>query len=196
MPLNADTPYTTVDDYRTSINETATHNDAELETYLLAASFLIDRITGRAFDQIDSQTREYDVSGASRIVDVDDMVSVDSVTYTVNGQAAVTLSDYELQPLNAVLDHWPYRELWLQSRPPRNSRVSVTGTFGWPAVPQPIVVATQQLAAITALDGPRGTRVVTNVLSGVSEQLPQAVQDVLMQYVYQYQRVRGLGVGG
>lgn len=201
MPINADTPYATVDEYREVLDDaTASHDDARIEAELLAASELVDYFSGgRHFDQGASATREYDWINGGRALTIDDLsLEPSAVSYQVGSQSAVTVSDtaYTLYPRNADQRGRPWTEIWFDTAPPRNAVVSITGQWGWANVPAGAKSATIQLASIILLDGPRGTRLVTNILAGSTENLPQAVADLQAQVVNQYYRAPLVGLAG
>ena len=160
--------------------------------YLSAASryidFKLDRKSGFNKDATGSETfRVYEVragspsrsdwaesenpwkyGGMKRVIDVDDLVSVTSITVDENrtGTFSTTLStnDYELLPLNAAkgAEVKPYTQIGMTSWGAYTAwgngwRVKVTGVHGWPAVPEAIKVATIEIAAILQLKSPYAT---------------------------------------
>lgn len=201
MPINADTPYASVDEYRAVLDDaTASHDDARIEAELLSASELIDTFTGgRHFDQGASATREFDWINGGRALVIDDLsLTPSEVSYQVGSQTAVTVlsTAYTLYPRNADQRGRPWTEIWFDTAPPRNAVVSISGQWGWPSVPHGVKSATIQLASIILLDGPRGTQLVTNILAGATDNLPQSVADVQAQLVSQFYRAPLLGVAG
>jgi len=133
--------------------------------------------------------------GLSRVLDIDDLVSVTEIA--VDESMAGTYSrvleatDYELLPRNAAVlqEPEPYKQIeatsWgsLSAWAPR-ARVRVTGIWGWPAVPQPIVRATVQLTAILRLESPRATRSIDEMgtVLGMSRDGAGIVDDLVRHY--------------
>ena len=198
MPINRDTPYADVDAYRDALDDsTAAHDDARIEAELLAASELIDYAAGgRHFDVGSSATREFDWINGGRCLIIDDLSAAPTaISYQVGRGTAVTVLDtaYTVYPRNADQFGHPYTELWFDNAPPRNAVVSITGLWGWPEVPHGVKSATIQLASIALLDGPRGTQLLTNVLADSEATLPQAVADLLAEYVNQFHRAPLVG---
>lgn len=108
--------------------------------------------------------------GTTRILDVDDLVSVTSIKIDQNYDGSLTaetpipITDYLLRPLNAALgpEPQPYTEIELTQWGgtigfPPGRLVQVIGKWGWPAVPFPIKRACIELTAIKRLQSPRST---------------------------------------
>lgn len=106
--------------------------------------------------------------GMTRILDIDDLVSVTSIEVDENidntYSLTLTTGDYELLPRNADKgpEPEPYRQIELTPYGSRyawmpNARVKVTGVWGWPAVPQAIRIACIKWTAIMRNEGPDAT---------------------------------------
>jgi hypothetical protein len=135
---------------------------------LASASRTVERICGRHFYQT-TETQFFSPSGSPWLLDLDDMEIATKTDLAVGVQWANSLTpysearlvdvDFELTPVNQSvngIDGWPwtgmrsFSKLW----PPRyadfyKDTVSVTGTFGWAAVPGPVVTATLMIALDT-----------------------------------------------
>lgn len=118
-----------------SIPDSAT--DADVNMALTAASRAVEKVTRRKrFDKDSSPVTRTYTARSSCFVSIDDAVDIDSVTV-----AGGDVTDYVAEPLNANDDGHPYT--WLSSdsgvfASTRRGQVAVTGTFGWPAVPDEI----------------------------------------------------------
>lgn len=147
------TRYATSADLKSSLGIDDTVDDSEIDRALTSAEDLIDETTHRSFDEIDTTddtaktTRTYKPDYGTRAGDllwVDDLAAVDTVekqTSAGGSWSTIDASDYELHPLNADADSEPFTRL-LFTTAHSVHRVRVTGWFGWPAVPNPIVQAT------------------------------------------------------
>jgi len=109
----------------------------------------VDDITGRHFWLDPAPTDRTYIPRWSQI-QIDDLVEADEVT--ADGVTLTEGSDFILRPLNAVADGKPYSKIELLSTAStwptfRAPSLVVTGTFGWPVVPDAIVAATTILAS-------------------------------------------------
>ena len=124
-----------------------------------ADTFRIYEITssGKVYDGWAESENPWKYGGMKRVLEVDDLVSVTSITIDEgrSGSFDTTLAtnDYELLPLNATkgVEQKPYTQIGMTSWGdygawPSASRVKVTGIFGWPAVPDSIKVANIEIA--------------------------------------------------
>ncbi len=151
--------YVTVDEVKNS-QELMGVNFADYDVIkaIPAASRAVENYTGRPTFGTTVGTRYYTPQEA-RYLTIDDLVTVGSVTTDNNGDGTFETvwtqnTNYVLEPLNNPAIGWPYTQLrvhplsglWL---PPWPRSVQVTGTFGWPSVPESIYTATLILAAQT-----------------------------------------------
>lgn len=109
-------------------------DDSSLEVALQAAKSQIDEWCRRTFDPVDPEEdptseRVYTVRGYD--VYTDDLVAVDSVE--LDGTA---VDDYDLEPANNLAVGRPYQQLVFPT--PLRGKITVTGWFGWPALPVPV----------------------------------------------------------
>lgn len=126
-------------------------SDENVERAIESASRLIDQWCGRRFwADTEASDRTYYPADHDRL-EIDDAIQVTGLT--VDG-ATATLANYDLLPLNGVVDGvdgWPTTTIaW-----PRDGnlpgvltgRCVVTAKWGWAAVPKPVEQACLQLAA-------------------------------------------------
>lgn len=106
--------------------------------------------------------------GMSRVLDIDDLVSVEAITIDERldntFSRSVVSADYELLPRNAALgpEPKPYNQLSLTPYGsvyafPRNARVRITGVWGWPSIPEVIRMACIKWTGIMRNEGPEAT---------------------------------------
>lgn len=143
--------------------------DDLIQQAIVAASRQIDRRCGRRFyaERVVS-ARTFPVAGRTTCVGrrlllmVDDIASATGVSVTfasVPGGTYSPVTDIDLGPYNAITLGEPLTEIWLNSLwLPPTALVKVTARWGWPAVPDEIVSATQLLAArlYRRKDSPQG----------------------------------------
>lgn len=134
--------YATVEELRAyagiTDDDDTTDND-KLQRNIAAASRSIDKHCHRQFGKVDgAQLRTYTARGYA--VDIDDLMDLTAVTVTSAGLPA-TVSRW--LPQNAAFDGVPYTRLYLtgtvSSAP---AAISITGLWGWAAVPDSVKEAT------------------------------------------------------
>jgi hypothetical protein len=136
-------------------------DDSQLDDALNSASREIDAHTGRQFNKDTVATPRLFEPDSCRSVAVDDFwTTAGLVIKTRSGDSfgeAWGASDYELLPLNGVMDGqpgWPYSRIHavgsyfsVGKYARHRSQVEVTAQWGWAAVPAPVKQATLMLAA-------------------------------------------------
>ncbi|MDG4750621.1 phage gp6-like head-tail connector protein [Micromonospora sp. WMMD718] len=153
------------------VNEQTTSADALLTQCLKTACRQIESQTGRRFYQDELATsRTYSVAGRlvheadADLLIVDDIASaVGLLVETGNGTSWTAVTDYDLEPENALALGRPATYLRRSSWGGYGrTRVRVTARWGWPAVPEEVVQATLMQAARLwkrkdSVDGMRGS---------------------------------------
>jgi hypothetical protein len=153
---------------RLGITSTDTAQDYELHAACFAASRAIEQYCERSFWRTAStEVRTFTPRGwyDLPLPDFCDLVSVTSIATDGTGDGVFetpwAVTDYQLLPVNpgAAPERLPYthvRAVGVQTFPlivpqvlARLDRVQITGVYGWPAVPQPIRMATAILASET-----------------------------------------------
>ena len=124
-------------------------DDAILERLITATSALIDSYTNRRFDSA-TETRYYTAENPS-IVRIDDLVTVTDLKTDDNADGTYEVTwaagDFTTLPENAATDGLPSTHLcvtpWGTKSFPAESLkgVRVVGTWGFPAVPEPVKIA-------------------------------------------------------
>lgn len=215
--------YATVQEYRDSKEKTSVDDDTSIDRELTAVSRYLDRALGRVLGfnndgttPTDDVARIYEspsrggslragwaesenpwkTGNVSRHLDIDDHVSITSVTVDENRDNTFSLtlvaSDYELLPRNAgnLPEPVPYRTIFLTDYGTQGfwqpgARIKVTGIGGWPAVPSAIVSATIELTAILRLESPRATTRVNelNQVLSTSRAAQGIINDLTRTYL-------------
>lgn len=125
-------------------------DDEKLESMVEGICRAIDEHLGRRFylDSADA-TRTFTAERGG-VLRAGDLVSVTSVQTDEDGDRTYertwAAADWELDPPNAALDGKPYRKICVTplgsySFPTGRRGVKVTGRWGWPSVPKPVVEA-------------------------------------------------------
>ena len=143
--------YCTLAELKASLDITDSIDDSILERAITSASRAIDRYCGRNFYKV-TATRLF-VPRDNYIVDIDDLVSLttlkttddDTQTFDITWSA----SDYQLEPLNGVVDGMPtpytrIRAIGNYTFPLLDGEASVqiAGVFGFDSVPDEVNYAT------------------------------------------------------
>lgn len=134
---------------------TGTANDARLQAALDAAHRGIDDYLGRPMVVADTPSARLYAPDGDELLTIHDCTTVTVVTE--NGATLTAGTDYQAEPLNNLTDSgqtWPYYTLrrlnsvgWFCTASNYGAAtVSVTGTWGWVAIPHPVVEACKMLA--------------------------------------------------
>jgi len=149
-----------------------TLDDNAIDRAITAASRGIDNYCQRHFWQAAALARVYDACDPYNL-DIDDLVSITSLKTDVGGDGTFettwAASDYQLLPLNpaAAPELRPFDHIkavasrTFPQATTRNSRVGlieITGTWGWPAVPESVEQACLLVATrlLKRKDSPEG----------------------------------------
>lgn len=146
--------YATLAELRTRVGITDaafTGQDSKLTEALAVASRGIEKSCGRQFNLAASATARVFYPDSHCMATVDDISSTTGLVIKTDSAGDATFAttwaaaDYELQPLNGVVDGeigWPYWHIKavLRSFPCWSARASlqVTAAWGWTAVPAPV----------------------------------------------------------
>jgi hypothetical protein len=150
--------YLTLDDAKGYQRIGDTADDLEIALWITAASRAIDGFCGRQFGQVASLEARtcrplYDPHRRRWVAELDDVQDITGLTVVDwNGN---TITDYDLDPANAVAKGRPYERLLARTGPGgcgwwgRNyfvpnpdAKLTVTAKWGWTAVPTPVKAAT------------------------------------------------------
>lgn len=158
--------YATNDQFRAFVHDTSGADAETIAQTLSSASRGVEKVCGRHFYQ--TTETQYFSPRPNNLwwVDLDDMELATKTGLTVGVQWAngsnynevrLVDVDFVLQPVNQSsngIDGWPYTQMQslIKVWPARYAdfyldTIKVTGMFGWPAVPDPVVHATLILAA-------------------------------------------------
>lgn len=140
-------------------------DNAELNLALAAASRAIDDHCNRQFGRVDvaelrRYTGWYDYDRGLWAVDIDDLQDGTGMTVTIDGSA---VTPYTLEPVNAVLTGKAWTRLVVSTDSAtipagKANEVSITGLWGWTAVPEQVKQATalQANRLASRRDSPHG----------------------------------------
>lgn len=212
-------PFANVALYRASSGKTDPGADAEILRGLTTITRYLQKRLGRSFTKDaaavarifvpKSRNRSpvegwaeaenpWKASGASRVLYVDDLVSVSALEIDTNrdGTYATDLSasDYELTPRNAAVgaEPGPYTAIELTSNGSQwawspGINVKVTGIWGWPSVPEPIVAGCIEITRILRLESPRAFNTVADF--GVANITNAQARNLVEELVQHYSKV-------
>lgn len=133
--------------------------DAEARRFLISASRAVDdyctgssRFRRRFWADADATQVRYYETDDSSLLELDDIVTVTSVAVDLAGGTTYGTSltagvDFDAAPYNAAANGKPFDTLRIRrggshSFPTDPRSIKVTGKFGWPTVPTPVVDAT------------------------------------------------------
>jgi hypothetical protein len=194
--------YASLQETKSALRITDSVDDSLLEMAIESASRLIDGYAGRQFFSSGTATRYY-TADDDFVCEIDDISSSNITLITAMDADAVfdttwATTDYQLEPLNAVLDGqaWPYTRIravgdYLWPISGGEALVKLTAVFGWPAVPIAIKQATiiQASRIFKRLDSPLGVAGFSDM--GVMRVSSSLDPDVA-QLVAPYRRLRNM----
>ncbi len=146
-PIAPITRYATVAELKSWLGIGDAADDAVLGDCLDEASRDIEGDTHRVFYRSAAGTVRYYSAVRTDLVLLDDVVTISAVATDADGdrvyECAWTATDYDALPENAAADGLPFDRLAVApggqyAFPGGRKAVRVTGTFGWPAVPEMI----------------------------------------------------------
>ena len=191
--------YVTVSDLAAYLRIDDSLDDAELAAAITAASRAVDHFCGRQFGRTDAPvervyTARRDYQTGWWTVHVDDLAGL-PVTVKVAGDP---VAGSRLGPLNAAANGRPWTRIEFDAgseRLPTGSpgEVSVTGIWGWDAVPATVQQATllQASRLFKRRDAPFG--IAGSPESGSEMRLLARVDPDLQVSLYPYRRMRAVG---
>lgn len=201
LAVDTSRSYASLTEYKAYVGKTSDDKDTQIAIDLDAASRHIERILhGRVFTKDSTPVARVFVpkssrpsqpgwaesenpwkyGGMSRVLDIDDLVSVTSIAIDENRDntfsLTLTTNDYELLPRNASVkpEVEPYHQIELTSWGsvyawPKDARVRITGIWGWPSVPSAIKLACIKWTAISRNEGPEATGQILNFDQAVQQ---------------------------
>lgn len=126
-------------------------DDAQIGLAIATGSRDIDEMANRQFGKVDTPVaRLYeawpDYDRCAWVVTIDDLQTTSGLVVSVDG-TTVTAPGFRLEPVNAAPDGRPWTRLVFldaaEARPTgASAEVSITATWGWTAVPEPVKQAT------------------------------------------------------
>lgn len=179
--------------------ETQTADDTEIEAALNAAEQQLDIACQRRFQVAAAPaTARLYAPQTSTVLRIHDATTITAV---VNNGTTVSSGDYQLEPVNGLTwagESVPYQQIrllgtgqWDFGNWDGKATISVTATWGWAAIPAPIVEACKVLAK--DILGNRDVRfglVAVTEAAGISARTNPIVRSA----VDQYRRVEAMGI--
>jgi hypothetical protein len=182
-----------------------TESDSRLSQAIAGASVAVRNFTGRDFgDASATATRTYRYDGRGWL-NIDEASAVTSVTY--DGLALVVDIDYVVGPDRGPV--YDYLELFrgfsspemgfernldtlaIYGRRYRYVPVAVTATFGWPAIPEDVQLATL-MTAVNLVENPRllaSAQIERYGITAEARNLTQAIPPAGKELLWQYKKV-------
>lgn len=155
--------YVTTADAKAYLRIGDTVDDAQIALAVTAASRAVDRACGRQFGQLAAATAwfytlEYDRRSGVWLAPIDDVATTTGMVVSVDGTVT---TDYRLMPRQAVAKGRVWTTLVLGSSvagTATEDALSLTASFGWPAVPSSVKQATllQSARFLARRDSPFG----------------------------------------
>lgn len=152
-------PYALLDDLKAYLGmQEDSRFDVPLQQALESVSDEIEQHCNRQFNKIlTASARDFRIMYSPFVI-VDDFHTITDLVIAEESAAGgsfttISSSDYELQPLNGVVDGqpgWPYFKIVRRNGSfLRGGRLRVTAQWGWTAVPAPVKQACLIMAAAT-----------------------------------------------
>lgn len=152
-------PYILLEEFKDYMKMTgSSQDDDKLQNAMQDASVGINGFCNRQFNKTSTASlRKYNLI-ADNLAVVDDFWTTDDLVVTLDGNTLVEDEDFELRPMNGVVDGepgWPYWRIKLLGyRWPRRcyysgARLQVTAQWGWTSVPAGVKQACFIMAAET-----------------------------------------------
>lgn len=175
---------------------TDTADDAVMEDIVEQVSRYLDSQTGRRFYANSVDETRYFQTSDSYECEIDDLSAAPtsiSVDYTdLRSYTALDSGDYELDPVNALLDGKPYTTVLIAPNsdayfPHTRRGVRIVGKFGFPSIPDEIknLALAISLNVYQARSGQSSAGNVTVTASGIvirPQDVPAWGQQVMMTY--------------
>jgi hypothetical protein len=162
MPWKPD--YITAVQFKSYARVDDTDDDAEVGFAVTAGSRAIDNHTNRQFGLVAApEERRYtawaDTERGRWVANIDDLMTVTGFVVVVD---SVTVTEYQLEPLNALAEGRPYTRISFDpadvSLTGKAGELYNTGQWGWTTVPVPVVQANllQSSRFLSRRDSPHG----------------------------------------
>jgi len=148
--------YVTLERFRASAVLGDQPLDLDAQLAIDAAEESIEDYCNRRFYQSGTAVARYYTAESDQFVVIDDLTTLSSLKTDEDGdgtyEIAWTSGEYVLVPFNAEEDGEPYTRIFnddeqSETFPATRKGVEVTGTWGWPAVPDRVIQATILQAA-------------------------------------------------
>lgn len=140
--------YASLTQVKAALRITDTVDDTTIQLALNSVDEMINTYCGRTFGTAGTATTRYYAPGVASVVEVDDLMSIGTVSWSMDGATWTDTTDYQAEPLNGISDGvaWPITRLRAINNFQWRVRdgiqtVKVQGTFGFGALPASITQA-------------------------------------------------------
>lgn len=151
--------YVSLDEFKEYMKMTGKDQyDDALSDALSSSTAEIDRKCRRQFNRAETATVRSYYPTSRQVAKVHDFYTTEDLVITLNGSALTADQDYELQPLDGIVDGSPGWPFWIikllggrsyGSSGSAGAPLKVTARWGWTAVPSPVKQACLIMAAET-----------------------------------------------
>lgn len=152
-------PYVSLDELKDYLKMTGKDSyDDALQDALASVTMEIDGKCNRQFNKTSSATQRSYYPTTRNLAKVHDFYTTTDLVVTLDGATLVEGTDFELHPLDGIVDNqtgWPYWKIRLldgrcfSSSQSGGAPLKVTAKWGWNSVPAPIKQACLIMAAET-----------------------------------------------
>lgn len=140
--------YASLTQVKAALRITDTVDDAVIQVALNSVDEMINAYCGRTFGTAGTAITRYYAAAKGDVVEVDDLMSISTVSWSTDGATWTATTDYQAEPLNQFTDGmtWPITRLRATNNFQWRVRdglqtVKVDGTFGFGSVPSSITQA-------------------------------------------------------
>lgn len=150
--------YVEVDELKKTLElEGSSFADKDIHRALRTATEVVELHTGQVFSQTANQARLYTALRGETLLRVDAFSTLDTLLIDEDGDGVYETewtegTEFVVGPANAALDDQPYTYLKILPQsgatfPVYENAIKVTGTFGWPTVPEIVKTCVEILAS-------------------------------------------------
>lgn len=180
--------YLTVDAWQAWARDKVTAGTDEIGAAILSAQQHLDNACVRRFELADASSARVFAPDRPQVLIVDDCTTITSI---VDNGTTLSASDYQAEPLNNLSpagETVPFHKVrrltgcWYQDC--GKAPVTVTATWGWQAIPYPIVEACKIVtkAVLEVRDTRFGLVEILDNGIGITPREVRAVRDAINQY--------------
>lgn len=140
--------YASLTQVKASLRITDTVDDTTIQLALNSVDEMINSYCGRTFGTAGTATTRFYAAAKGDVIEVDDLITIGTVSWSTDGATWTDTTDYQAEPLNQYTDGmtWPITRLRAINNFQWRVRdgiqtVKVAGTFGFGSIPASITQA-------------------------------------------------------